>query len=202
MKTDVISVSSRGTRMDTALSQVDKMAAYKGMSHHSALHLRLLTEEMMAMMRSITGENEGRFWIEDEDQVYQLHLLVTTRMDSTKREQLLSTASSGRNESARGLMGRIRDFFDRGADEDLEGFSSPLLVPGSYEYDVGPSRDWEWSMTQYEKALVPMVRSEDRAAREAWDELEKSVVARVADDVKVSIRGSHVEMTIIKKISE
>ena len=39
------------------------------------------------------------------------------------------------------------------------------------------------------------------AARQAWDELEKSVVAHVADDVKVSIRGSVVEMTIFKKFA-
>ncbi len=41
-------------------------------------------------------------------------------------------------------------------------------------------------------------RGED--AREAWDELEKSVVAKVADDVKVSILGRVVEMIILKKL--
>ena len=33
------------------------------------------------------------------------------------------------------------------------------------------------------------------------EELEKSVVARVADDVKVSIRGRKVELTIQKKLT-
>ena len=37
--------------------------------------------------------------------------------------------------------------------------------------------------------------------QEAWDELEKSGVARVADDVKVSILGRTVEMTIVKKMA-
>ena len=41
----------------------------------------------------------------------------------------------------------------------------------------------------------------DAAAKEAWDELEKSVVAKVADDVKVAIRGRTVEMTIVKKLN-
>ena len=69
MKTDVITVSSKGKRMESALAQVDKLAAYKGLSPKDALHLRLLTEEMMGMMRSITGETNGEFWIEDEDGV-------------------------------------------------------------------------------------------------------------------------------------
>lgn len=201
MRTDVITVSSRGSQMETALSQVDKVAAYKGLSGKSALHLRLLTEEMMSMMRSITGETEGQFWIEDEENVYQLHLRVETAMDSEKRGKLLSAASTGRNESARGLMGRLRDFFDRGADEDVAAFSSPLMYAGMYDHSTSPTLDWEWSMTQYESVLSYRVKQNDTAARDAWDELEKSVVARVADEVKVAIRGRTVEMTIIKKLA-
>ena len=79
MKTDVITVSSSGAQMEAALAQADKMAAFKGLSGKSALHLRLLAEEMMGMMRSLTGEQEGQFWIEDSDGVYRLHLRVVTR---------------------------------------------------------------------------------------------------------------------------
>jgi DNA-binding PucR family transcriptional regulator len=201
MKTDVITVSSKGSQMEAALSQVDKAAAYKGLRGKNALHLRLLAEEMMGMMRSITGETEGQFWIEDEDNVYQLHLQVTTRMDSGKRGRLLSASSSGKNESARGLMGRLRDFFDRSADEDIASYSNSLMLPGMYDHSSTPALDWEWSMLQYEDALSDRVRRNDAQAKEDWDELEKSVVARVADDVKVAIRGRTVEMTIVKKMA-
>ena len=201
MKTDVIVVSSKGARMETALNQAEKVAAYKNLPPRDALHLRLLTEEMMGMMRSLTGETEGAFWIEDQEGEYRLHLKVHTRMDSGKREQLLSAASSGKNESARGLMGRLRDFFDRGADEDIASFSSPLMLPVMFVESTTPTLDWEWSMIRYEDALSAQVRREDSRAKEAWDELEKSVVAKVADDVKVSIRGHEVEMTIVKKLT-
>ena len=201
MKTDVITVSSKGSQMEAALQQVDKVSSYKGLTGKSALHLRLLAEEMMAMMRSITGETQGKFWIEDQDGVYELHLLAATRMTSTKREQLLSAATSGKNESARGFMGKLRDFFERGADEDVAALSSPLMMPGLYEHSSTPTLDWEWSMTQYEKALAYGVDKKDEKALKAWDELEKSVVAHVADDVKVSIRNQQVEMTIIKKLA-
>ena len=106
MKTDVIVVSSAGSRIETALKQAEKVAAYKGLTGKDALHLRLLAEEMMGMMRSITGEKEGLFWIEDEDNVYQLHLQVNTRMSLSKRDDLLAASTSGKNEAARGLMGR------------------------------------------------------------------------------------------------
>lgn len=201
MKSDVITISSKGSQMETAFAQVDKVLAYKGLTGKNALHLRLLTEEMMGMMRSITGESKGQFWIEDDDGLYQLHLRVSTRMDSEKRDQLLSASFSGKNESAKGLMGRLRDFFDRGADEDIAAFSSPLLYTDMYDHSSTPTLDWEWSMTKYEESLSYRVKENDSAAKEAWDELEKSVVAHVADDVKVSIKGHTVEMTILKKMA-
>ena len=202
MKSDVIVVSSRGARMEAALMQAEKVASYKNLGTKAALQLRLLTEEAMGVMRSITGETEGEFWIEDEENVYALHLRVRTPMTSVKREQLLSTATSGKNESARGLMGRLRDFFDRGADEDVAAYANPLMMSGMYEYSSTSTLDYEWSMSRYEQAVNERItREDDSDAREAWDELEKSVVAKVADDVKVSIKGRDVELIIVKKIA-
>lgn len=200
MKTDVIVVSSRGSRMEEALRQVDKVAAYKELSAKDALQLRLLTEETMGLMRAITGETEGEFWIENDGPAYELHLLVRTRMNSEKRDQLLSASTSGTNESAKGLMGRLRDFFDREMDEDIAAAGSPLMLPDMYESGSMTTLDWEWSMNTYQNQLATMVKQNNAKAMEMWDELEKSVVTHVADDIKVSIRGQQVEMTILKKL--
>ena len=200
MKTDMITVSSRGNRMEAALGQVDKVIAYKELSGKNALHLRLLAEEMMGLMRSVTGAGEGLFWIEEEDQEYRLHLQVRARLSEEKRERLLDVSSSGKNESAKGLMGRLRDFFDWGSDEDLATFTSPLLMPEAFEHTSSPVLDWEWSMRRYESALCAQMAN-DPAARDAWDELEKSVVKHVADDVKVFIRNGVVELVILKKLA-
>ena len=201
MKSDSIIVSNKGLRMESALNEVEKIGNYKNLSPKQILHLRLLTEEMMGLMRSITGETEGEFWIEDEDGVYEIHLRVDTRLTSGKREQLLSASTSGKNESARGFMGRLRDFFDRGMDEDLSAFTSPLLVDSMYDGTLSSSMDYEWSMMKYVEAVKSGVEQKDETAFEAWDELEKSVVRHVADDVRVSIRGREVEMIIIKKLA-
>ena len=56
-------------------------------------------------------------------------------------------------------------------------------------------------MMRYENALSARMEQHDAGAQEAWDELEKSVVKHVADDVKVSIRNGIVEMTIYKKLA-
>ena len=200
MKTDVITISSNGAGMGAALQQAEKTAAYKNLTGKNALHLRLLTEETMGLMRSVTGEKEGEFWIEDKDGTFQLHLRTWTRMDSQKRDQLISVSSRGRNESARGIMGRLRDFFDRGADDDVATLN-PMMTQGLFEHTSTPTLDWEWSLVQYQQNVSAAAARNDSEAREAWDELEKSVVAHVADDVKVYIRGDKVDMVIVKKMN-
>ncbi len=200
MKTDVITVSSKGARMEAALIQADKVAAYKEMTPKNALHLHLLAEEMMGLMRSITGDVTGKFWIQDEDGVYELHLQTEKWLTSETREKLLAASTTGKNASAKGLMGRLRNFFEVGADEDIAAYTNPLVLPGMYETTSAPKMDWEWSMVQYQEALTSYNPEKEETVREARDELEKSVVAHVADDVKVGIKGRIVEMTIIKKM--
>ena len=191
MKTDVIIISNDGTGMEEALVQAEKTAQYKDLSPKDALHLRLLTEEMLGMMRSITGEREGRFWIEDQDNMFLLHLQVKTPMDLDKEEKLLAASTSGKNEAAKGIMGRIRAFFD-----PVDWANAPVPV-----YSDNANTMVNWSMNSYRQAVKENLENEEEGAAEAWDELEKSVVSKIADDVKVSIKGWDVEMIILKKIN-
>ena len=195
MRTDYIPVSSDGGNMDAILRQVDFVAAYKGLSPKDAMHLRLLSEETMALMRAITGDVDGVFWIEDEDGVYELHLKVETLTDEKKRSQLLSVATSGRNEATRGFMGKIRAFFQPTADVPM--FTTGFAGGGAPQM----YGNYVWSMENYRAQLEQYRRQNREGAQEAWDELEKSVVAHVADNIRVSIQGQTVEMTILKKMA-
>ncbi|MCR4628418.1 MAG: hypothetical protein K5760_02305 [Clostridium sp.] len=192
MKSDVIIIANDGRGMDEALEQAEKVALYKGLAHKAALHLRLLTEEMMGMMRSITGEREGEFWIEEEGREFSLHLRVETLMDYDKQEQLLAASFSGKNEAAKGIMGKIRTFFDPmdWADAPTPTTLDPMNMMFS------------WSMIEYRQSVKEMMEQERAGAEEAWDELEKSVVSNLADDVKVSIKGRIAEMIILKKVKD
>ena len=194
MKTDVIMISNQAENIEEALKQAEKVAAYCNLSSKGALHLRLLTEEALGMMRSITGKRDGEFWIENENDDFEMHLRVDTLIDEKRREQLLSASTSGVNEATRGIMGKIRAFFE--APSGIPTFSGTFL-PGGASANAGMA----WSMEDYREQLRQYREMNREGAQEAWDELEKSVVARVADNVKVSIKGRTVEMTINKKLA-
>ena len=191
MKSDVIEVSTSQDNTDLVLETADRVAGYYSLPEKSAMYLRLLTEEMMGMVRAIAGEVTGEFWIESEDgKEFALHLKVWKKMDQKAREQLIAASTTGTNEAHRGFMGKIRAFFEPLDDMPL------LLEMGSGEVRT----DLTWSMKAYQEQLEEDVRQNKSGAKEAWDALERSVVAHVADEVKVRIDGYDVEMTAYKKV--
>ena len=194
MKTDVVAITNGAGNLEDVLGQVDAVAAYKELTGKNAMYLRLLAEETMALVRAITGDVNGQFWIEDRDGVFEMHLKAEAFTDTRTREQLLSASTSGKNEAARGFMGKIRSFFQPAADVPV--FHSGFVGGAPQMYG-----SWEWSMMDYREQLIKYREQNAKAADEAWDELEKSVVSRLADEVKVSIRERDVEMVIYKKMA-
>lgn len=193
MKSDVIIVSNKNDQIEQALVLAEKVAQYKELPAKGVLRLRLLTEEVMSLVRAITGDFEGKFWIEDEDNEFQLHLQTLAMIDPDQKKLLISVASSGKNEAAKGLLGKIQVFF-----EPLNSVSfamDMMALDASDEYS-----SVFWSMRSYEEELYSSVQAKKEGSGEAWDELEKSVIAALADDVKVGVTGNRVEMTVFVKL--
>ena len=200
MRSDTIHVTNGGAGFAEAISQAERVAAFKGLPEKGAIHLRLLTEEMMGIMHALTGEREADFWIDDEGGVFTLHLLANAEMDSEMRKKLLSVSKSGKNDAARGVSEKLRDLFERfmaPGDMSIGQSLAAGLYCESIDPEFGTMRMVQgdyWSLRRYSDSL-------DRTSGpdENWDELEKSVVARLADDVRIGIKGRNVEITIIKK---
>ena len=196
MVSDVIRISNGGGGVAEALTQAEKTAAFRDLGKREALHLRLFAEEMLGMARTLTGEREGDFWIESEGRRFCLHLKVTTPMNAEKRKNLLAASTSGKNAAAIGFMGKIRDLFERSFEAPGGAYLSPVEAAGPFAISVpfGPeSAPGVWTLTTYKNAL-----GDTEDAREQWDELERSVISRLADEVKIAIGGGDVEMTVEK----
>ncbi len=194
MKTDVMIASGDEKQIEAMLSEVDKVAVYKNLSPKGALQLRLLAEEMMGLIRAVTGKKEGEFWIEDSDDLFEMHLKVKTLMDEARREQMLSVSSTGENEATKSFLGWIASFFEPAANVPTFHTAPMGAAPQMYG-------SMDWSMEDYRSQLQEYREQNKEGSIEAWDQLEKSVLAHVADDVKVSIRGRVVELIILKKLS-
>ena len=179
MKSDVIKIDNGGNGFEKAMAETKKAAAYRRLSGKDALHLELMTEEMLSLVRSVTGEMQASFWIEAEDEQYDLHVTTKTVLDKEKRNQLISSASSRKNEAAKTFLGYLRNAFEEAMAAEIDYSNNDL--PDEIISDL---------------ANHPIMIEDSE-----WDGYERSVLRKVADNVKIAIRGGVVDMTVSKRIA-
>lgn len=83
------------------------------MKEFKSLHLRLLSEETVDMVLAIAGDFDADFTISAEGKFCSVNLKAETIVDVDKRKEFLELSNSGKNESAKGFMGKVRDIFMR-----------------------------------------------------------------------------------------
>ena len=203
MTTAEIKVTALGEGMEEALAVTENLGLDSGLSHKENLRLRLLAEELIGLMRGIAGNVEAVYLAGQEGRSFDLSLSADVSLNQEMRKKLLAASSSGKNAAARGFMGRIRDMVaavllpENEESAELSGLSLGLMsLGGPARYTAGVNA-YAWSMSKY-RSEVRSSREQDEDAAEAWDELEKSIVANLADEVTVKIMGSRVEIAITK----
>lgn len=205
MKTDVITIRSDLHGRDQAMEAAEKFADYYNITGRCALHLRLLTEEAISMVHGIFDDFRAKFWIESEKtkkgMLCRICLQTEKQANREQEEHMLSVASSGKNESARGVMGKIREIVRRSlqsptsADEQyLRTMNDAWVSSGT----AGSADSNFWSLQLYRQNLSER-RTEER---DEWDELEKSIIAKLADEVKVWLDADSTTVTIEKLIKD
>jgi len=200
MKTNTIKVNNKGEGTQNVINEVSKYCKYMEFDKKLSLHLQLLGEETISLINSIAGEFEGKFWIEDDGKIAKLHLEAKVITDLEQRDQLLSVSKSGENIFSKGILGKIRDMVDICMVND----SYPSNMYNMMSYGLGSSysnmtsdmimTDMIWSLKVYSENV------EMQEVKEEWDELEKSILANLADDVKIGVRSNKVVLDIEKNI--
>ncbi|MBR2853846.1 MAG: hypothetical protein IKE81_05960 [Clostridia bacterium] len=181
MKSNVIIIDNMGNGFGKAIEETRKVSVYEELNHKDTIHLQLCAEEMMSLARSVTGEMKASFWIETESGLFDLHLSTKTKMDAEKRKQLLGAATSGQNEAAGSFLGFLRNAFES---------AMAVNVDHSDELEDLPSD----VLDDFANHTIECTDAE-------WDGYEQSTLRRLADCIKIGIRGDMVDMTVSKRFA-
>lgn len=197
-------VSSAAAVNEDTLARVDNYLKEFDLAPKDMLHVRLLVEETLGMLKAMTGQYSASLWLLKQDNCCRLHVVATSDMDINKKKELLSVSNSGKNAYARGFMSKIGDMIENGI-LNYENVVNLQQKYGMGYVDVasmgGNPSDimFTWSLDQYKKSLGKEDRNSEKATQ-AWDELEKSIVANIAKNITVGVRKDHVEMVIDKDL--
>lgn len=195
MKSNVCTIEKGGQGLETILAEVEKVAAYNSLPEKETFRLRLLAEELTGMLPELVKNFDGVFWAENNGSEYELHVeLSADSMSIETKQSLIEVSTSKKNASATGFMGKIREI----AENMILGSDNPELMAAMdnnhyvYEYDMGFQYKFAWTLANYS------TQCKKSGNQEEWDRLEMSIVAKLADDVVVGVRGRKVDI-IIKK---
>ena len=125
----------------------------------------------------MTGEIQASYWAEGEDKAFCLHVTTKTTMDKEKRNNLISSSSSEKNEITNTFLGRLRDTIEQA-----------IVADGVCHYD-NPEADFTEYMNYH-------------PADPEWDKYGESILKQLADNITIAIRGGLVEMTVSKVFSK
>ena len=196
MKSNVCKIE-KGTRdLEAILRESERVAEYNGLSHKQALQLRLLCEEIDGMLPNIINDFEGELWIDFEDGICRVNISIQIpEFNADKKRELIGIAKDKKNAAAVGIVGKIRNAIENFflSEERMEAWALPTGSFGlGLEYNEGMNYACLWRLEEYRN----FAKKEDQT--EAWDELEKSVIASVADDIIVGVKGNRAEVVIMK----
>ena len=199
MKSNVCMIEKGIGDLDAILRESEKVAEYNDLSHKQALQLRLLCEEIDGMLPHMIGDFEGKLWIEFVDGVCKVCVSIRIpEFNAGKKDELIAVAKSKKNAAAVGVVGKIRNaienfFLNEETKAAMDASAETLYLATGYSEGVDYS--YLWSLEHYRM----MVNRETRG--ETWDELEKSVIASVADDVIVGVKGKQADIVVVKKFA-
>ena len=202
---DKFMVNNDAGRMAAARYATENFAWQIKLDKHDTLRLDLLVEETLGLVKTMLDEFYGQIWFTAEGKACEIHFEATANMNADKKEELLSVSSTGKNASAKGFMAKLGEIItgamhSAGRAMDVYGLETIKygIVHTPEMMATNPDMLTVWTLQTY-RADLSQARSADGAAEDAWDELEKSIVAKLADDVVVGIKGDRIDLVIKKK---
>ena len=195
MQSNVCRIEKGTKDLAEILRESEKVAVYNELNHKQTLQLRLLCEEVDGMLPEILGDFEGNIWIEFVKGVCKVNVSVSFEEFSVeKKKELIGISKNNKNAAAKGIAGKIRSVVENFLlDEDVQ---KSLAMPINVYYLPANHIDYSylWSLGQYKDSVKP-------EETEQWDALEKAMIAAVADDVIVGVKGKQADIVIVKNFA-
>ncbi|MBR1634410.1 MAG: alpha/beta hydrolase [Lachnospiraceae bacterium] len=208
MKTEIIHVNNQGKGISEALTEVEFAANRSGMGDRAARRLRLVAEEMLEMVRNITGEFEADFSAAIDDVKCELKLWADTAkflgMDQSEDFTAESQAAAWHTE---GVTGKLRGMMQSGF-SNLRENEEELAEIGIRRADDAILKElgrpeseeaYVWTLESYGLSAFDALTLDND---ESWAELGHSIIASLADDIRVYVFKDSIELTVIKNIRE
>ena len=204
MVSEKFMVNSDAGRMAAARYATENFAWQAKLDKRDTLRLDLLVEETLGMVKAMLDDFYGQIWFVADGKACEIHFEATSDMNADKKQELLSVSSTGKNTAAKGFMAKLGEVISgalHGMGNTMDTYGQETIKYGIIHTPSVLSANSDmmtiWTLQSYRSDLSEA--HSDDGAEEALDELEKSIVAKLADDVLVGVKGDRIDLVIKKK---
>ena len=199
MTTPKLWISDAVRRSGDANEIMKEFAEKNGITGKDRYHLGLLTEEALGMADQILHVYDGELWVESTVTGYEI--ILEAAIHEKDGGETVPTASP------EGFMAKIAEMMNCSymfeniveMPDDLAGMLPDYMSYGIREAEEAQAWAGRWSLSAYRDHLRNR-QGENPKAEPALDELEKSIVAHLADEVTIGIHGHRIRLVISKEI--
>ncbi len=197
MKSEVFKLSKDMDSLQALLTETKSAAERGKLDKKESVRLSLLAEELVGMLPELLGFSDGNFWIESEGKKFAIHVSLCPNefLTAEKRKKLISVSSDKKNSAAVGVMAKIKlaaQFML------LDYQQGRMRIPAIYDEVLKNDEDnlsAVWALSDYQEKAKKL-------KGECWDELEKSIISNIADNVLVNLQGDKVEIIVEKDFGQ
>ena len=158
--------------LEDAIQTARGYAKRQNLEKRAAVQLELLTEESLGFVQRVVDHTSRDFWIEGTGEIYRIHLRFDAKVGSEAYKKLINLSTSGRNEAANSIAGKV-----------WEAVLMGLKRPPEKGSKGKNSFVWQLSEAGLEE-----------------EEIGKSILGAVASDVRVSVTTERVELIVSKAL--
>ena len=204
----MVKINSQGMGFTEVLEEAESLAGENGLDGKQQAQIRLIAEETMEMVRNLSDEFEAELSMTIDNGQFELKMYSKTRMDSQKRERLQEIVSKDRD--TREVSGKIRAILESRYYDETESNEKLFEEMGIQRVEAGELEDGEddpkeeeyvWSLQNY--GFVTFDKQESIWEDDTdWAEIGRSIIANLADDLRIYIFRDHQELIVTRQVQE
>ena len=193
MKSLICPIEGNERDIERAITEANTFSKLEGLNDQQTNIISLLSDEMLGMVNGLFVSQLGRFWLEHNDDSFELNLAVETEVGTRAKAVLDSTSANTEYKGFYGLVKRATDaisqMFDDSGAEAFNNYDTPF--EGVNTLDQGA---YEWSLKKFEESC----ERDEKAA--LYDELEIPVIKKFSKDINISYRNKRVNIKVTANV--
>lgn len=213
-KTPLVRVFLDDNGIERAMEETSRLGELNGLSKKEVMRLRLLGEEMIRLVSGFVGDNALTYWVEHKQKEYRVHVGADVIMTNQRKKKLIALSTSGKNDAYQSFSDSIRGMIISMVVKDNDVRNKNTLPSGKevLTEDIEQASIFSWSLKKHRMQMEINKQNKKKAKAEgenkegenkeenviAWEELEHSIIAKIADDIRISISNTNVEVIAFK----